>query len=778
MALNSLGLGLLFTAKDATKGVINKIGNQFESMEGKASKAAVSFRASVKTFGLGLAIFTAGAVGVAAGFKAAGAAGQFGQGLAAVGAVSRATAAEMKLLRESAIEAGIATQFSPDQAVEGLTSLATAGQSAEQATKTLIPVLDLAAGSLGQLGVAGAAEAVVGTLKSYQIEADGAAGVTDKLLRITQLSNFQTKDFASGLAKAAAAGSEFNQDLDDVLITMGLLRDRNIDASSSATAFRESVRRLGADQNAQKAITEKGVAIFDKQSGKMRSLIDIVTDFAEATKNLSEKERLARVGRAFGARGLLAFGAITKATFQKTLPDGTKQVLKGAEAIKELRNQMADAGGTAAEFREKLLDTFEGQKTLLAGSLQTFSIVFGEPFAKALKPVVSILITVLNIMIQTVKKIPGPVKTFLAGLFVAASAGVALAGAIIAVKAAIAILALVLPLIAAPLAAAAILAAKVIAVLLVLAAIGFVIKKAWEADFGGVATFVTRIFSRLTLIFKAFRQLVKQGGFSGEVLKEINQADGGLKNFVITAFALFFRLQKFFEGFFGAFSSALTGPVAELGAVFTEIFEEIDLVLQELGFADKKIFGTGEGFKTFGAIIGSIWGAVATVIIFGVKQMVKNIRNIITVFRIWVQWVNFIRDSVKRMVGFVAEKLGAVGRGIGSLVSKAQGAAAFLGLGGEAAGAAPLVAAGPPGGVVPAAAAAGGTRPGVVATGAVAAGAPDLEGAVERVAAAVARRPQIIDVGVNLDGQKVGEGVANANRTETATTFGSLGREE
>ena len=115
----------------------------------------------------------------------------------------------MSVLRHAAIQAGIQTQFSPDEAVEGLTSLATAGQTAGQATRTLIPVLDLAAGSLGQLGVAQAAEAVVGTLNAYGFAAERAVGVTDKLLRITQLTNFQARDFEVGLSKAAASGSLF-----------------------------------------------------------------------------------------------------------------------------------------------------------------------------------------------------------------------------------------------------------------------------------------------------------------------------------------------------------------------------------------------------------------------------------------------------------------------------------------------------------------------------------------------------------------------------------------
>ena len=48
-------------------------------------------------------------------------------------------------------------------------------------------------------------------------------------------------------------------------------------------------------------------------------------------------------------------------------------------AIEALRREMSDAEGTAQGFREQLLDTFEGQKTLLRGTLQTFAVVLGEP---------------------------------------------------------------------------------------------------------------------------------------------------------------------------------------------------------------------------------------------------------------------------------------------------------------------------------------------------------------------------------------------------------------
>ncbi|KKN72172.1 hypothetical protein LCGC14_0413090 [marine sediment metagenome] len=399
MALNSLGLGFLFTAKDLASGKVRELDRSMKGLGNTTEKTGSKVKSGLKQMGVGLGLLAVGAGTLTGTFKLAGAAGEFEQGLAAVGAVTRATEKELKLLESTAIRAGIETQFSPAIAVEGLKSLATAGQTATQATETLIPVLDLAAGSLGELGVAEAAAAVVGTLNAYGQTADQAADVTDKLLRITQLTNFQTRDFSVGLSKAAAAGATFDQSLDDVLITMGLLRNRNIEASSSATAFREVTRRLGSDQRAQSAVTQIGVDVFDKQTGAMRSVVDVMSEFAAATEGLTEKERLRRVTTAFGARGLLAFNAIQKATFTD-MSTGQPIVLRGAAAIEAMRKELGNATGTAGEFREALLDTFEGQKTLLKGTIETLAVVLGKPFARVFKPIVKAVTDALNFLIE------------------------------------------------------------------------------------------------------------------------------------------------------------------------------------------------------------------------------------------------------------------------------------------------------------------------------------------------------------------------------------------
>ncbi|HHH29891.1 MAG TPA: phage tail tape measure protein [Polyangiaceae bacterium] len=624
MALNNLGLGFVFTARNLASGTINRVGRDLRGL-------GVQSRLSGQAMRAGFGIAAAGAAGLVVGIGAlagamalADASAEFEQGLAAVGAVSNATREELALLRQSAIDAGIATQFSPTEAIEGLTSLATAGQTARQATETLVPVLDLAAGSLGQLGVGEAANSVVGTLNAYQLSATEAGNVTDRLLRITQLSNFQARDFASGLSTAAATGAVFGQELNDVLITMGLLRNRNIGATRAATAFREATRRLASDQRSQQAVTATGVDVFDQQTGEMRSVVDILGDLRDATADQTTEQRNATIARALGARGLLAFNAVADASFT-TIRDGREVTLEGTAAIEAMRNEMEDASGTAASFRDQLLDTLAGQRTLLQGTLQTFAVVLGEPFARVFKPFVGSLVEGLNVLLSFFNELPEGMKTAIAGMFVATAVTTALGGAF-------AILVGLMVVVAPFLEAIAIAALSLLAVLApVVLSFGAIVagvlafRHAIETNVGGVGEFVHRVINRVVLAFRAFGQLFSQGGFSGEVREELNRAENsGLRRFVVNVGRIAFRVMQFFRGMREGFSAGLQtlGPALErMVGAFTRLGEALGLVGSEGAEAAASI--PSREFVTVGARIGNFFAGVFEMLVNGITQAAR-----------------------------------------------------------------------------------------------------------------------------------------------------------
>ena len=691
MALNRWGVGFLVSARDHASRVFGRVGSSFGRLTKQVVSGARRQEVAMRSVAIGGAM-TVAAAGILGGISSVtNAAGKFEQGMAGIGAVTKATRQEMDALRDSAIEAGIKTQFSPDEAREGLLSLATAGQTATEATKTLLPVLDLAASSLGQLGVGEAASAVVGTLKSYGMQVGEATGVTDKLLRITQLTNFQARDFEAGLAKAAAAAGVFDQSLDDTLITMGQLRNANIDASTASTAFREATRRLGSDSGVQQKLQQKGIDVFDKQTGKMRSVVDIMVDMDKKTQKLKDSERKRIVTQSLGARGLLAFNAISKATFT-TMRDGEQVVLKGKEAIEALRMEMSKAEGTAKKMKDALLDTFEGQKTLLSGTLRTFAIELGAPLAKALKPLLKGVVNALNSLLRFFKNLPEPVKKGIMSF-------VALAGAITGIIGGAMLLKGVLSLLGFSFSSLLITFGQLLvigpAILLLVGGLGvasYAAYRAFQKNTGGISDSWQDMVRKVTLAFKAMKQMLFDVEFSKEVRAELEKAENkGVMKF-LSAFRVFVeRMKMFWVGLKVGFekgvdalanSSAMKRLLKVLESVFgmftgPESKNSVD-AMNKWG---KEGVKTGEKLAKLGEIA---LGAIETIVDLGrqimqfvsqltaddvaggIEQITETFKGLWTTLKSIVEVAGWIADAIRVVVNlfqvagaFIAETLGA-----------------------------------------------------------------------------------------------------------------------
>ncbi len=350
----------------------------------------------------------------------------FEHALAGVGAKMGATGKELAILEKAAIQAGVATQFSPTQAVEGLSELASKGLNATDAIKTLLPALDLAAA--GQLSVGEATNAVIGTIKAYGMELGNAGIVTDKLLKITSITGMQSKDFEAGLSKAAAAGSVYGQSLDETLVSLGLMRNMNIDATVATTAYRSALQKIATDKGAQKSI-RKYTDIYDKMTGKMRPVLTILSDLKTATAHLSKEEQTKIAVSAVGARGLFMFAAASKAS-AKQMKNGTMRTLEGAEAIGHLREQIGTAEGTSKKFINTLQDTMKGQAKLISGTLQTIAIMLGKSLGTYLKPVLKVIYKGLSSFVIVLRDMNPKIKAVVASIGIMVGAFIALAGAV------------------------------------------------------------------------------------------------------------------------------------------------------------------------------------------------------------------------------------------------------------------------------------------------------------------------------------------------------------
>lgn len=412
MALNALGMGFVFTARDLATGVFQRLQSNISQLSAKSKAAAVAYKKHMAQIKSGALMAGAGMVTLGLMNKASKAYGEFEYTLVSAGVVMRATTEEMVQLKDAAIQAGIKTQFSPKEATEGLQALGAAGLNAKTSIQVLNPVLDLAASSLGQLNVQMASENVVGSLNAFGMTADKAGIVVDKLTRITQMSNFQARDFGVAISQAAAQAKSADQSYSSMLATLGLLRNTNLDASSAATAYREAARRVSGDKRAQKMLAKLHVDALDKETGKIKDLAQVIAEMQPALAKLNAKERNLYLTKIFGVRGQKTYNAVMMG-YNKLLAEGKVKAGDYAAAHRLLVEGLDNSAGAAAKTREELLKTAKGQRILLQGSWETFQVMAGETLTPFLLPALKSITWILNKLIKGFKAIPGPIKVFM-----------------------------------------------------------------------------------------------------------------------------------------------------------------------------------------------------------------------------------------------------------------------------------------------------------------------------------------------------------------------------
>jgi TP901 family phage tail tape measure protein len=647
VALNNLGLGFVFTAHDLASAKMQGLERNFMSLDRKVGLGTDRITGSFRELGIGLSIMTAGAAMVGGAFALADKAGQFEQAIAAVAAVSGATKDELAQLRDAAIDAGIATQFSPTEATVGLKELAQAGFNAQESMKLLIPVLDLAGGSLGELSPAQAAGLASQALKAFGVSADDAAIAVDRMLQAVNVFALNASELPMALGNASRGAQALHQSMSETLIALGLVKNIIPGVERASTGVAVAMERM-ADPKVQQALKGVGVSVTDS-GGHFRNFLDVLGEMSPALSKMTDAKRSAFLIDTFGAHALGSVQAImTQVT--NGIRTNTGATVTGAEAVAYLRQQFENAGGTAASFRDKMLDTFAGQKQLLRGSLETLAIVLGEPFAQVFKPILATVIDALNGFLKFVRAMPAGVKKGLAAFFVGAGAIITVVGAAIAAKAAIALLIIGLK-------AAGVTIGGIVAVLLpailVVAAIGIAVAGlyiAFQKNLGGIADYAHRVWQRVSLFFEGLKQLIEEGGFSGAVREELNKAENaGLKDFLINLFLWGHRIQNFLSGIATGFSAGVEAAKPSIDA-FLGALTKLGVALGVLSERDDAATAAAK-FKEFGTSGESVGKVLAQVFDFVVQAMTAAVN----VGRGLVEGWNLIKPAAQMLWNALAQ---------------------------------------------------------------------------------------------------------------------------
>lgn len=302
-----------------------------------------------------------------------GAATDFEHTMSGVKAVSGATAEQMRQLQGLALQLGKDTSFSAKQAAAGLEELVKGGISisdimhgAAQAT------LNLAAA--GGVNLTDAATLAANAMNQFNLKGTDMAHVADLIAGAANASAIDVDDFRLALQQSGAVASTTGFKFDDLAQAIAIMGQAGIRGSDAGTSLKTMMMNLQPETNKQKDLmrelgltTADGANKFFDAAGKVKSMADVAQILQDATKNLTEEQRLQALQTIFGSDAIRAAAVLAKS---------------GAAGFREMAAAMGKV--TAESVATERLNNLSGALEQLRGSLETAAISTMEKFTPGL----------------------------------------------------------------------------------------------------------------------------------------------------------------------------------------------------------------------------------------------------------------------------------------------------------------------------------------------------------------------------------------------------------
>ena len=323
-------------------------------------------------------------------------AADFELAMAKVGAIANeATGSSgFKKLTMQARELGRTTQYTSSEAAEAMRFLGMAGFKTNEILTATPAILNLAIA--GNMDLGRTADIASNILTGFNMSASKTAEVADVLAQAARNTNVDVEMLGQTMKFVAPAAAAVGGTLQETAALAGVLGNAGIQSTMAGTMLRSAYLRLAAPAKAgakalgkmreemqisaeempdvakeallaQKRLSGLGVKIFD--NGKMRSMVDILKDMHEATKNLSDDQKLSAIKDIFGTRSTA----------------GALAIFKSVEtgSFDEVLNKINNAQGTADEMAKRLKNTAIGASKELASATESIGISIGSTLLPA-----------------------------------------------------------------------------------------------------------------------------------------------------------------------------------------------------------------------------------------------------------------------------------------------------------------------------------------------------------------------------------------------------------
>lgn len=293
---------------------------------------------------------------------------KFEHQMSKVGAVSEASAGQLRQMAEQAKYLGQTTAFSATEVAEGMELVGQAGFEANQVMSMMPGIINMATVSGNDMALASETMAVA--LNSFNLEATEASHVADVFAKAAVATNAEVADMAEAFKYAAPTASQLGISIEETAAAIGVLSDRGLKGSMAGTSFNTMLTKM-THQTAEgkRTMDELGISFTDAE-GRLRPLPDIIDNMNSAMEGLTDAQKQSALQTMFGIRGARAANIMMS---------------EGSEALRGLTSDLENSDGAAQKLADTFRDNLAGTLKEMRGALETAGIDITEALTPMLE---------------------------------------------------------------------------------------------------------------------------------------------------------------------------------------------------------------------------------------------------------------------------------------------------------------------------------------------------------------------------------------------------------
>lgn len=309
--------------------------------------------------------------------------------LAAIGTVATKTYAEVdktmvlanKTMNNTSEEAGQMSEamktaaanstYDMNDAAGAMLNFARAGLDAAQASNTIAPAMNLAAGEGGDLNQV--SQGLIATIRTFKGDFSEASNYADVFASACNNSALDIDSLSNSMSIAAPVFSSVGYKVNDAALYLGTMANAGIDANIAANSLKTGLARLISPAKAGKeAMQQLGISVT-KSDGTMKDSLTVQAELHDAFAGLSESQRIAAASAIFGKQQMSSWLALIN-----TAPS----------QVEDLSDSLDNCTGTTQDMADAMMNGFGGSIERLKSSINVLAYSLGESLSPYIQKVI------------------------------------------------------------------------------------------------------------------------------------------------------------------------------------------------------------------------------------------------------------------------------------------------------------------------------------------------------------------------------------------------------